>query len=92
MTDKKDKELIRSTNREVIIVLVLYALFFAWWYFSAYSFGDDPSQYKFIFGFPEWFFYSCIIGYIAVSVILWIVVRFMFRDIPLDREDNKDDH
>lgn len=92
MTEKKDKELIRSTNKEVLAVIVLYALFFAWWYFSAYSFGNDPAEYKYIFGFPEWFFYSCIASYIVVSFVLWGVVHFMFRDIPLDREDEKDEH
>jgi uncharacterized membrane protein YhdT len=83
---------IRQANREAIISLVLYGLFFLWWYFSAYGPGDsDPKSYTFVCGFPSWFFYSCIVGYIGVSVLVWVVVRLFFRDIPLDRtEDRKE--
>lgn len=76
------------TRREGLITAGLYILFFAWWYVSAYGFGSDASQYKYIFGFPEWFFYSCIVGYIAVSILLWLAVKFFFKDIPLDDEDD----
>ncbi|MEG1642059.1 MAG: YhdT family protein [Synergistaceae bacterium] len=79
---------IKSTNKEVFIVLALYGLFFLWWYLSAYSFGEDPSKYKFICGFPEWFFYSCIVGYLVISFILWGVVHFFFKDISLDEGEN----
>lgn len=85
------KERIRITNRETVIVLALYILFFAWWYVTAYGFGCDPSAYRYVFGFPEWFFYSCIVGYIGVTILLWIVVKFFFKEIPFDDEDKKDE-
>jgi len=76
----------RTAKKETFIIIGLYILFFAWWYLTAYSFGDDPSDYRYILGFPEWFFYSCIIGYAGISVLLWICVRFFFTDIDLEEK------
>lgn len=78
------KERIRQTNKETIIIFVLYFIFFAWWYLTAYGFGDDPSKYKYIFGFPEWFFLSCIVGYAAITVLLWAAIKIFFKEIPFD--------
>lgn len=86
-----NKEHVRTTTRETCIVLGLYLLFFAWWYITAYGFGSDPSQYKYVFGFPEWFFYSCIVGYVGISIILWVVIRLFFKEMPLDGEEDKND-
>lgn len=89
--DLTEKEYIKTTNRETWIVTGLYLLFFAWWYITAYCFGDDPSQYRYILGFPEWFFYSCIVGYIGISLLLWVVVKRFFTDLPFDKEENGDE-
>lgn len=78
------KKISQITRRETLVVAAMYLLFFVWWYATAYGFGDDPSQYEYILGFPEWFFYSCIVGYLGISFILWGVVRLIFKDIPLD--------
>ena len=77
----------RQANREAVISLVLYGIFFLWWYFSTYGPGDsDPKSYTFVWGFPSWFFYSCIVGYVGISALVWIVVRVFFREIPLDED------
>ena len=85
------KKFRRAVNRETLITAGLYLLFFVWWYVTAYGFGDDPAQYRFIFGFPEWFFYSCIVGYIGISFILWYVVRKFFTNIPFDDDYDEDE-
>lgn len=82
----KNSAIMKTAKKETFIVLGLYILFFAWWYVTAYSFGDDPSQYRYIFGFPEWFFYSCIVGYIGISLLLWACVRFFFTDVDLEEK------
>lgn len=84
------KNFLKTTRRETLIIIGLYLLFFVWWYATAYGFGDDPSEYKYIFGFPEWFFYSCIVGYIGISFILWIVIKMMFKDLPISDDGEKD--
>ena len=83
----KNSAILKNVKKETLIVIGLYLLFFAWWYLTAYGFGDDPSEYGYILGFPEWFFYSCIVGY------LWICVRFFFTEIDLKegKEAGKDD-
>lgn len=78
---------IRQANREALAVLAVYALYFLWWYVSGYGLGNkDPETYSYIFGFPAWFFYSCILGYPLTTVLLWLVVRLFFKEIPLDAD------
>lgn len=79
----------RQSDREALLALAVYALYFAWWYVFGYGMGDGaPETYSYVFGFPAWFFYSCIVGYPLVTIVLWAVVRFFFRDIPLDAGDS----
>lgn len=47
----------------------------------------NPSEYTYVFGFPAWFFYSCIVGFIVMVILLSLVVRFVFQDISLDEEE-----
>lgn len=78
-------------RKETWIVLALYLLFFLWWYVSAYGLGGgDPLEYEYILGFPAWFFYSCIVGYLGISVILWLTVRLFFKDISFGEENNNE--
>ena len=84
----KSPALSKILKRETLIVVALYIVFFVWWYLSAYSFGDDPSKYNYILGFPEWFFYSCIVGYIGISILLWICVSLFFTETDLDGEED----
>lgn len=85
------KDFLRSTRRETVVIIALYLIFFAWWYATAYGFGGDPAEYEYIFGLPEWFFYSCVVGYIGISLILWAAVRVFFTDLPLDDEEETGD-
>lgn len=48
----------------------------------------DPEQYSYVFGMPEWFFYSCVVGYPVITVFLWGIVRFFFKEMPLDDEES----
>jgi len=78
---------IRQANREALLALALYGMYFVWWYAFGYGMGDeDPGTYSYVFGFPAWFFYSCIVGYPLVTVVLWAVVRLFFRHMPLDAD------
>lgn len=76
-----------QADREAWITLGLYGVYFVWWYACAYGLGSgDPEAYSYVFGFPAWFFYSCILGYPVLTVLLWVVVRFFFKDLRLDTE------
>ncbi|WP_319759039.1 YhdT family protein [Maridesulfovibrio sp.] len=76
-----------QANKEALFTLGAYALYFIWWYVCSYGMGSgDPEEYEYIFGLPEWFFYSCIVGYPLITIILWGLVRFKFKHMPLEEE------
>lgn len=77
---KREKQI----NFEAKLTLSLYAIYFAWWYYFAYGSGDDPTKYKFILGLPYWFFMSCIVGFILINLLVFLVVKFFFKDMDLD--------
>ncbi len=81
-----------QADREAWITLGLYGLYFLWWYVTAYGLGGgNPEEYTYVFGFPAWFFYSCILGYPVLTLLLWLVVRCCFRDMPLEPEADTPD-
>ncbi|KMJ58429.1 sodium:pantothenate symporter [Bacillus sp. LL01] len=95
-----DKKLKRNTKRdwrypiahkEAWIGIALVIFHFAWWYGFAYGFGTQPVEsYTYVFGFPAWFFYSCIVGFIVIILIVITVVKFLFEDIPLESDEKGD--
>ncbi|WP_147820779.1 YhdT family protein [Salidesulfovibrio onnuriiensis] len=88
MNKKPQDRRFRQADREALLALGAYALYFVWWYVFAYGLGEgDPEQYTYVWGLPAWFFYSCIVGYPLITVLLWAVVRLFFREMPLDAED-----
>lgn len=83
----KDKRY-RIANREAWIGVGLVILNFAFWYSFAYGMGGgDPKDYTYILGFPAWFFYSCIVTTITMLVLLGILLKVVFKEVPLDDEE-----
>lgn len=79
----------KIATREAWLSLLLYAIFFGFWLLAFY-FGSGPvEEYNYIFGLPEWFFYSCIAGYVAINVLLALFLRFGFTRIQLDSDPSK---
>ena len=80
----------KQLNKEALLTVGLYVLYFAWWYFFAYHFGEkDVAKYRYILGLPEWFCYSCVLGRIVINALGLIVVKVFFRDIPLDESKDR---
>ncbi len=76
-----------QANKEALCSLAAFGLYFIWWFVTAYGPGDaDPDSYSSVLGFPAWFFYSCVLGFPLISLVVWAMVRFIFRDMPLDAE------
>lgn len=84
----------RQANFEALCSVGLALLFFVWWYAFAYGLGEkDPSQYGWILGFPDWFFYSAVLGPALFCVLACLMVRFLFKPMPLDpHEKGEDSH
>ncbi|TFB24330.1 DUF997 family protein [Filobacillus milosensis] len=75
----------RIAHREALIGVVLAIFNFLWWYGFAYGLGSkSPEEYTYILGFPAWFFWSCIIGFIVMVILVIIVVKFLLTDVPLN--------
>lgn len=88
MMKKQNNNPFKVANREAIIGVVLVLFHFIWWFAFAYGLGKvDPSEYHYILGFPAWFFYSCIVGIIIISILVFIIVKFFFTDVLLDDEE-----
>ncbi|OZU88897.1 sodium:pantothenate symporter [Virgibacillus indicus] len=88
---KKDDYHFKIANREALIGVGLVVFNFIWWFAFAYGLGSkDPAEYTYVFGFPAWFFYSCILGFIIMAVLVTFIVRKFFTEIPFEDEgDNK---
>ncbi|MFD1606774.1 YhdT family protein [Oceanobacillus luteolus] len=90
MEENRKQIVERIANREALIGIGLALFNFIWWFGFAYGLGSkDPSEYTYILGFPAWFFYSCVLGFIVMVVILIIVIKKFFVDVPLDEEEKR---
>ncbi|WP_408008574.1 YhdT family protein [Pseudalkalibacillus sp. A8] len=80
----------KIANREALMGVILAIFNFIWWFAFAYGLGKKPvAEYTYIFGFPAWFFYSCILGFILFSLIVFVMVRLFFIEVPFeDREED----
>lgn len=77
----------KIANREALIGVGLVIFNFVWWFAFAYGMGGkDPSEYSYVFGLPAWFFYSCVLGFVVMAVLVTIVVKKWFVEIPFDDE------
>ena len=87
MKDYHDDPRFRIAHREALIGLGLAIINFIIWYGFAYGLGSkNPNEYTYVLGFPM-VFYSCIVGFIVMVILLSLVVRFVFQDISLDEEE-----
>lgn len=80
----------RIANREAWIGVGLVIINFAIWYLCAYGLGSgDPKDYKYILGFPEWFFYSCIAGTVFMVALIYVVIKFFFKEVDFEEEEDE---
>ncbi|MCE7793011.1 YhdT family protein [Salipaludibacillus sp. CUR1] len=82
--DEKDPRF-KVANREALIGVGLVIFNFLWWYGFAYGLGSRPvEEYTYVLGMPAWFFYSCVVGFIVMAVLVAVVVKSFFKDVPFD--------
>ncbi|WLR47471.1 YhdT family protein [Halobacillus litoralis] len=80
----------KIANKEALIGTALVIVNFILWYGFAYGLGSGPvEEYDYIFGFPAWFFYSCIAVTVLIFLLVILAVKFLFKEVPLDEEDEK---
>lgn len=87
MTNKKIHSQI---NKEALITIFLYAIYFLWWYYFAYIYPPkNVEDYKYILGMPDWFFYSCVLGLVLINLLVFLVTKFFFKDIDFEKFEKK---
>lgn len=90
MKDHKRDARFKIAHREALIGCGLVIINFVWWYGFAYGLGSKPpEEYSYILGFPAWIFFSLIVGTLVMIVLVWVVVRFLLTDMPLDDESEE---
>lgn len=78
----------KQINKETMMTIGMYIFFFIWWYGFAYGLGNkNVEEYTYILGLPAWFFYSCICGYILISLLVLFIVKKFFKDIPFEEDE-----
>ncbi|MGI8315826.1 YhdT family protein [Halobacillus mangrovi] len=91
-TDRKRKQdkRFKIANREALIGIGLAVFNFIWWFAFAYGLGDrSPENYTYVFGLPAWFFYSCVLGFIVMVLLVILVVKVWFVEVPFDEEEGE---
>lgn len=80
----------KIANREALIGVVLVIINFLWWFGFAYGMGSDKVEdYTYILGLPAWFFYSCVGGFLLMVILVTVVVKLFFKEVPFE-DDGSD--
>ena len=91
MNMNQDDYRYKIANREALIGIGIVIINFIWWYGFAYGLGSkNPAEYTYILGLPARFFYSCVLGFVVMVLLIWLVIKLFFIAIPLDELDDKE--
>lgn len=81
----------KQCNKEALMGLALGVVNLVWWFGFGYGLGSKQvKEYTYIFGFPTWFFMSCIAGGILFSALTVIMINKFFKNMPLDALSEED--
>ena len=77
----------KIAHKEALIGVALAIFNFIWWFGFAYGLGSrPPEEYTYILGLPDWFFYSCVVGFVLMSALVIVITKFVLKEVPLDAE------
>ncbi len=74
-----------QAHKEARWSLFLAIAYLVAWALSAWSGGNNPG----FTGLPYWFELSCLFVPALFSVLCWLMIRLLFRDMPLEDEDGR---
>ncbi|MEG1255023.1 YhdT family protein [Clostridium sp.] len=82
----------KQINKEAIISIVVYILYFIWWYVTGFGLGSrDPGSYKYVMGLPMWFVLSSFVGPILLIIAVIFTVKYLFVDFDLESNEEEND-
>ncbi len=81
----------KVAKKEAILGIGLAVFNFLWWFGFAYGLGSKPvEEYTYILGLPSWFFYSCVVGFLVVVMLVIVLVKGVFKEVPFDNNEGGD--
>ena len=72
-----------QANREARWALWLTIAYLVLWIVAAYV----PNSLQGITGLPHWFEMACLLVPLVFILLCWAMVKFIYRDIPLEDDD-----
>lgn len=82
----------KQIQKEVIITCILYIFYFLWWLLFGLGMGSKKTEeYSYILGLPSWFFFSCILGFLVFTTLVFFSLKYFFKEIPLDNDFDDDE-
>ena len=75
----------KQCNREAVYGILLGIANLIWWYVFGYGMGSKPvEEYKYILGFPDWFFFSCILSAVVFTILTYVMINKLFKNMSLE--------
>lgn len=71
----------KQTNKEAKVTIALFVVNFLWWLVLGYGLAGVEGR---ILGFPTWFFFSCVLGYLVFVAASFVVVKYVFKDMSIE--------
>ncbi|SJN59173.1 hypothetical protein VR7878_03267 [Vibrio ruber DSM 16370] len=83
----------RQAHREALWAIALALGYFIWWYATAYGFSLPPESQtlpELYWGMPLWFVLSCIVGPVLFTLLCGLMVKCVYRNVPLSTAEGED--
>ena len=75
----------KQCNKEAIYAAILGILNVVWWFGWGYGLGSKPvEEYSYIMGLPTWFFMSSVVGAILFTILTFVMVDKLFKNMTLE--------
>lgn len=87
-----DHPVVRSAQREAVLVLTLWAIACAFTLGYCYTngFGGRVSELKFIAGFPAWVFVGIVAPWLFWSALSFVIANWVMADDDLGEDAEED--
>ncbi|KMW74110.1 hypothetical protein TI10_07810 [Photorhabdus luminescens subsp. luminescens] len=79
-----DRRFVQS-HKEALWAVLLTLAYLIGWLLTAYLPNDTPG----VTGLPRWFEMACLLLPIVFIILCWLMVKFIFKEVPLEDENAK---
>ncbi len=93
MPGRREDPVLRSSRREAVFVLLLWAaaLVYTVGYCALHGYGDSAESLTFILGFPDWVFWGILAPWAVCFLVTFGFAGFFMKDEDLGAEREEED-